>query len=83
MTVTRTRRIAHAHIHVERATRRLKVYKVLSQTMPINLVPKIDKILKICAGLVNLRDLSLFQVNAVKTFNVALVHRHKEMQLHT
>uniref|UniRef100_A0A667W8G4 THAP-type domain-containing protein n=1 Tax=Myripristis murdjan TaxID=586833 RepID=A0A667W8G4_9TELE len=53
--VTHTRRIAHARIHVERAIRRLKVYKILSQTVPINLVPKIDKILKICAGLVNLR----------------------------
>uniref|UniRef100_A0A8C6UA01 Uncharacterized protein n=1 Tax=Neogobius melanostomus TaxID=47308 RepID=A0A8C6UA01_9GOBI len=53
--VTDTRRIAHARIHVERAIRRLKVYRILSQTVPINLVPKIDKILKICAGLVNLR----------------------------
>ncbi len=53
--VTYTRRIAHARIHVERAIRRLKVYKILSQTVPINLVSKIDKILKICAGLVNLR----------------------------
>lgn len=53
--VTRTRRIAHARIHVERAIRRLKVYKILSQKVPINLVPKIDKILKVCAGLVNLR----------------------------
>lgn len=53
--VTHTRRIAHARIHVERAIRRLKVFKILSQTVPINLVPKIDKILKICAGLVNLR----------------------------
>lgn len=34
---------------------RLKVYKILSQTVLINLVPKIDKILKICVGLVNLR----------------------------
>uniref|UniRef100_A0A672RAP9 THAP-type domain-containing protein n=1 Tax=Sinocyclocheilus grahami TaxID=75366 RepID=A0A672RAP9_SINGR len=30
--VTHTRRIAHARIHVERAIRRLKVYKILSQT---------------------------------------------------
>lgn len=53
--VTHTLRIAHARIHVERAIRHLKVYKILSQTVPINLVPKIDKIFKICAGLVNLR----------------------------
>jgi len=44
--VTHTRRIAHACIHVEWAIRHLKVFKILSQTVPINLVPKIDKILK-------------------------------------
>ncbi|XP_042350772.1 uncharacterized protein LOC121949214 [Plectropomus leopardus] len=49
------RRIAQASVHVERAERRLKVYKILSQTVPIKLVPKMDQILKICAGLVNLR----------------------------
>lgn len=53
--VTHTRRIAHARIHIERAIRRLKVYRILSQTVPITLIPKVDKILKICAGLVNLR----------------------------
>jgi len=52
--VTCSRRIANVRIHVERAIRRLKVYKVLSQTLPINLMPKIDKILRICAALVNL-----------------------------
>ena len=40
---------------LERAKRRLKVYKILSQTVPISLVPKFDKILQICAALVNLR----------------------------
>uniref|UniRef100_A0A8C9XSS4 DDE Tnp4 domain-containing protein n=1 Tax=Sander lucioperca TaxID=283035 RepID=A0A8C9XSS4_SANLU len=53
--VTRTRRIANVRIHIERAIRRLKVYKILSQTVPIHSVTKIDKILKICAALVNLR----------------------------
>lgn len=53
--ITRTRRIGSARIHVERAIRRLKVYRILSQRVPISLVPKIDKILTICAGLVNLR----------------------------
>lgn len=53
--VTRTRRIANVRIHIERAIRRLKVYKILSQTVPIHFVPKIDKILRICAALVNLR----------------------------
>ncbi len=53
--VTHTRRIAHARIHIERAIRRLKVYKILSQTLPINLVSEFDKILRICAALANLR----------------------------
>ena len=53
--VTQMRRIANVRIHVERAIRRLKVFKILSQTVPISLVPKIDKILQICAALINLR----------------------------
>lgn len=53
--VTRTRRVANVRIHVERAIRRLKVFRILSQTVPISLVPKVDKILRICAALVNLR----------------------------
>ncbi|XP_056136537.1 uncharacterized protein si:dkey-56d12.4 [Lampris incognitus] len=52
--VTSTRRIAHVRIHVERAIRRLKVYKILSQVVPITMAPKIDKILRVCAALVNL-----------------------------
>ncbi|XP_003449413.4 uncharacterized protein LOC100695668 [Oreochromis niloticus] len=54
--VTDTRRIANVRIHVERAIRRLKVYKILSQIVPISMAPKIDKILRICAALVNLRE---------------------------
>lgn len=54
--VTSTRRIANVRIHVERAIRRLKVYKILSQVVPINMSPKMDKILRICAALANLRD---------------------------
>ncbi|XP_026017886.1 uncharacterized protein LOC113018754 isoform X1 [Astatotilapia calliptera] len=54
--VTDTRRIANVRIHVERAIRRLKVYKILSQIVPISMAPKIGKILRICAALVNLRE---------------------------
>uniref|UniRef100_A0A673Y3A8 DDE Tnp4 domain-containing protein n=1 Tax=Salmo trutta TaxID=8032 RepID=A0A673Y3A8_SALTR len=54
--VTRTQRIANVRIHVERARRRLKVYKILSQTVANSLVPKIDNRLKMCAALVNLRE---------------------------
>lgn len=53
---TNTRRIANVRVHVERVICRLKNFKVLSQTVPINLIPKIDKILRICAALCNLRS---------------------------
>lgn len=53
--VTHTCRVASACIHVERAIRCLKMYKIPSQTVPINLVSKIGKILKLCAGQVDVR----------------------------
>ena len=53
--VTRTRRIANVRIHVERAIRRIKVFRIVSQTFPINMLGKFSKILKICAGLCNLK----------------------------
>ena len=52
---TNTRRIANVRVHVERVIRRLKNYRIVSQTVPINLAPKFDKILRVCAGLCNLR----------------------------
>ncbi|XP_063043741.1 uncharacterized protein LOC134438086 [Engraulis encrasicolus] len=54
--ITRTRRVANVRIHVERAIQRLKVFKILSQTVPISMACKLDNILIICAGLVNLRS---------------------------
>lgn len=53
--VTRTRRLARVRIHVERAIRRLKVFKMLRDIVPISMSGKIDCILRICAALVNLR----------------------------
>jgi hypothetical protein len=38
--VTRTRRVAQVRIHVERAIRRMKVLKILKETIPISLVKK-------------------------------------------
>ncbi|KAL2103351.1 hypothetical protein ACEWY4_000219 [Coilia grayii] len=52
---TNTRRIANVRVHVERVLRRLKNYRVISQTVPISLAPKYDKILRVCAALYNLR----------------------------
>ena len=49
--VTRTRRVANVRIHVERAVRRLKVFKILKDMVPISLTRHVDKILRICAAL--------------------------------
>jgi hypothetical protein len=51
-----TGRIANVCVHVERVIiRRLKNDRIISQTVPINLAPKFDKILRVCAALCNLR----------------------------
>ncbi|KAJ8281095.1 hypothetical protein GJAV_G00063440 [Gymnothorax javanicus] len=52
---TNTRRIANVRVHVERVIRRLKNFRIISQMVPISLAPKLDKILRVCAALSNLR----------------------------
>lgn len=54
--VTSTRRIARVRIHVERAIRRLKVFKVLSSTVPVSSLKLFDDILVVCSVLVNLKS---------------------------
>ena len=49
-----TKKIANARIHVERAIGRMKVFSILKKTLPITLVPLIDDILVVCAGISNL-----------------------------
>lgn len=41
-------------IHVERLNERLKDFDILSTKMPIVLVPHVDSIVTICAGICNL-----------------------------
>ena len=53
--VTSTRMIARCRIHVERAIRRLKVFRILAGTVPVASLEKFDEILVVCAALVNLR----------------------------
>ena len=53
--VTSTRRIANVRIHVERAIRRLKVFRILSGTVPVASLKKFDEVLIVCVALVNLR----------------------------
>ncbi|XP_029916506.1 uncharacterized protein LOC115365569 [Myripristis murdjan] len=52
--VTRTRCLANVRIHVERAIRRLKCFKILSNVIPGSL-KHVDDILSVCAGLCNLQ----------------------------
>ena len=52
--VTKTRRIASARIHVERAIGRLKTFKLLQGIIPLKLHPVLDQIVVVCAVLCNL-----------------------------
>ncbi|CAC5420783.1 unnamed protein product [Mytilus coruscus] len=54
--LTTTRRIARVRIHVERAIRRLKVFKILSSTVPVSSLKNFDDILLVCSAPVNLRS---------------------------
>ncbi len=53
--VTKTRRIARARIHVERAIGALKNFRILDGTIPLKLKSQLDMILPVCAALCNLR----------------------------
>ena len=53
--VAKTKQIANARIHVERAIDRLKLFSILQQTLPISLVPLVDDIVIVCDALVNLQ----------------------------
>lgn len=52
---TDSRGIADPRFPAERVFRRLKKFKILSQTVPTQLAPKCDQILRICAALCNLQ----------------------------
>lgn len=52
--VARTRCIASARVHVERAIQRMKVFVILEKRLPLTLVPYVDYIMIVIAGLVNL-----------------------------
>lgn len=52
--VTKTRRIASARIHVERAIGRLKTFKLLQGVMPLKLHVLFDQIIGVCCVICNL-----------------------------
>jgi len=53
--VEKSRQLSRFRIHVERTICRLKVYKILSNTLPITLIRYSNSIIRICAELCNLR----------------------------
>ena len=52
--VKETSRIANVRIFVEKAIQRMKVFKILSTTLPLLWMPLYDDIINICGALVNL-----------------------------
>lgn len=46
--------IASARVHLERAIQRMKIFRFLRNRLDLHLVPYIDKIFGIIAGVVNL-----------------------------
>ena len=54
--VLKTSSVANARIHVERSIGRLKEFSILSNLLPISLVPLVDDIVVVCAALSNLQD---------------------------
>ena len=48
-----TRQIASARVHVERATERVKNFKILQSTFPLSMAPELNKIWVMCSYLVN------------------------------
>ena len=52
--VQQTFQIANIGIHVERAIRRIKVFRVLRQETSLSVIPLADDILVVCAALCNL-----------------------------
>ena len=54
--VEKSRQLSRFRIHVERAIRRLKTYKIMSTKMPISLLRYDNSIATICAALCNLRS---------------------------
>ncbi|XP_030838900.1 uncharacterized protein LOC105446234 [Strongylocentrotus purpuratus] len=54
--VMQTKKVANLRIHVERAIRRLKSFRIIKGTLPWSLIPLSDQIVKVCAALCNMQD---------------------------
>lgn len=48
--------IAQVRIHVERAIQRLKLHNVLTNRVPLTLIPQMEKVMQVCSALVNMQS---------------------------
>ncbi|KAM7281332.1 uncharacterized protein ISCGN_006425, partial [Ixodes scapularis] len=48
--------IAQVRIHVERAIQRLKLHNVLTNRVPLTLIPQMGKVMQVCSALVNIQS---------------------------
>ncbi|XP_030832622.1 uncharacterized protein LOC105445044 [Strongylocentrotus purpuratus] len=53
--VNKTKKVANLRILVEQVIRRLKIFNILKNEVPVSLIPSLDKIVRVCAALCNLR----------------------------
>ena len=51
----KTKSVANLRIHVERAIIRIKEFKIIKNVLPINLLPLVDDIIKVCAVICNIQ----------------------------
>ena len=54
--VAKTKRVANLRILVEQVIRRLKSFRILGGQLPVSLIPFLDRIIRVCAALTNLKD---------------------------
>ena len=76
--VTDTRRLANVRIHVERAIRRLKCFKILSNVIP-GRVQNVDDIVTVCTGLCNFQP-QLIQETIVKKEEPMNIHEEGDIE---
>lgn len=65
--IKQTKRIANVRIHVERVIRRVKQFRLLSQTIPVNLIPLCNDIVTVCCAITNLTGPLVKSWNEVST----------------
>ncbi|KAF4514111.1 UNVERIFIED_CONTAM: hypothetical protein B566_EDAN019090, partial [Ephemera danica] len=75
--VSKSRQLAQVRVHVERAVRKVKEFKILEGTIPISLVPMLDRIWTICVHLSNFTGHLIKQSTAEKPTQRRKVHHNK------